>query len=105
MKTVNFKNHDESIAKSSYQITNEKELDQQLREQKKFSIGLKNKLKQSNFEVGSDPITDYRTMKKLMQDCGHENFIKTVSHFIEQRKNQTGLENRVFPIRNKKNSL
>ena len=66
MKTVNFKNNDESIAKTSYQISNAKELDEQLREQKKFSISLKNKLKQSNFDVGSDPITDYKTMKKMM---------------------------------------
>ena len=44
-------------------------------------------------------------MKKLMQDHGHENFIKTVSNFIEKRKNISGLENRVFPTRNKKNSI
>ena len=62
-------------------------------------------MKKSNFDVGSDPITDYCTMKKLMQDHGHENFIKTVSNFIEKRKNTSGLENRVFPTRSKKNSI
>lgn len=68
----------------------------QLKEQNKFSIELKKELKKQNFDYGFDPVTDYQTMKKMMQDHGHEGFVKTVSNFMEKRKKKA-VENNIFP--------
>ena len=35
-------------------------------------------------------------MKKMMQDHGHEGFVKTVSAFMEKRKKKI-VENNIFP--------
>ena len=67
-----------------------------MREQRKFSLELKKELKQQNFDYGSDPVTDYQTMKKMMQDHGHEGFVKTISSFMEKRKKKI-IENNIFP--------
>jgi|TARA_B110000285_G_scaffold179731_1_gene202499 hypothetical protein len=52
-------------------------------------------LKKQNFDYGFDPVTDYQTMKKMMQDHGHEGFVKTVSTFMEKRKKKS--DNNIFP--------
>lgn len=53
-------------------------------------------MKKQNFDYGSDKVTDYQTMKKVMQDHGHEGFVKTVSSFMEKRKKKV-VENNIFP--------
>ena len=35
-------------------------------------------------------------MKKMMQDHGHEGFVKTISSFMEKRKKKI-IENNIFP--------
>jgi hypothetical protein len=89
MKTVNHKNDDKSLSKLNYQLGDQGLVLHTLKEQLKFSHHLRKELKKSSIKVGYEN-QDYQTMKKIMQDYGHEGFI------FEKRKKRS-IANNVLP--------
>ena len=87
MKTVNYEDKFSSTTKTSFVQIDKSSFNKHIMDSQKFNATVKLDLKRSHFDLGLDPVTDYKTMKQLMADNNSGAlFIQNASTFIKNNK-------------------